>query len=71
MTALINTAPLPDDPGCTAYQITGFAYDDVQSAMLDIMERAPEAHFRPIKREYSIHDGLKCWRTRGFTREDA
>lgn len=62
--ALIETAPLPDDPGCTAYQITGPTWGDVQNA-IDAIFLAPgnyEATFRNPTRI-----GAR-WLSRGFVR---
>lgn len=67
MPALIETAALPDDPGTTAYQITGCTYADVQAAIHEICDAVVhgEAHFRAPGRV--LMPDLR-WRSRGFVR---
>lgn len=68
MSAFIESRPMD---GGTAYQIIGLTPAEVACAMEQIMDGAAEAHFRPIQRTYSVEDGLKRWRTRGFVRRIA
>lgn len=65
--ALIETRSLTE--GVTAYQISGPSYDAVQAAIMNIMDEAVgHAEFRTPCREYSIQDGAKRWRSRGYVR---
>lgn len=67
MPALIEARPLPDDPGATAYQVTGCTYDDVQAAIHEICDAVVngEAQFRAPGRV--LMPDLR-WRSRGFVR---
>jgi hypothetical protein len=68
MPAYVESRPL--EPGVTVYQISAGNPADVQDEINRLMDGVTEgsAEFRHPRREYSIQDGCRLWRSRGYVR---
>lgn len=68
MPAYVESRPLL--PGVTAYQISARNPADVQDEITRLMDGVADgaAEFRRPRREYSIQDGCRLWRSRGYVR---